>query len=68
VRKRRFGGAAKYSQCGGKKRYREWRQASVVAKIRMREGADELRIYECNLCGGGFHLTKQKIKGDKSFD
>lgn len=54
-------GAAEYSQCKGKHRYRHWSDASKVKKRRENDGAGQLRIYECPICRG-HHLTKQKLK------
>jgi hypothetical protein len=54
-------GAQRQSECGGKKRYRTWEQASLTRRTRMTYGADDLRIYECRFCAG-FHLTKQRVK------
>ena len=50
----------------GKRRYLSHLEATM-ALVRIREWGEErertpCRVYECHLCGGGFHLTSQPLR------
>lgn len=50
----------------GKRRYLSHLEATM-ALVRIREWGQQrdrtpCRVYECHLCGGGFHLTSQPLR------
>lgn len=52
-----------FSQCKAKTRYADEFRAKEVARLRMRNGSEPLRVYYCVFCDG-YHLT-HKMKHDE---
>lgn len=43
----------------GKRVYASKKDAVTMRNLRMRNGAEFIREYPCELCKGGWHLTKE---------
>jgi hypothetical protein len=51
-----------WRQCASKQRYRTEGDALAMAALVVRRRGTQMRAYQCEMCHGGWHLTKQVTK------